>query len=144
MKPNQIEQLKEEQNKKIEEFKDKYNLIKPYLDYKKSKEKNKNKESENNDENTNKNSENVEENHSDSNEEVLPENIKDLIDIMYIKLLIQTIEKDFPKDSKEECENKIIERQTKLISLTESLNKLKEENRTNNKLNIKEEQNLRT
>ena len=35
MKPNQIEQLKEEQNKKIEEFKDKYNLIKPYLDYKK-------------------------------------------------------------------------------------------------------------
>ena len=134
MKPNQIEQLKEEQNKKIEEFKDKYNLIKPYLDYKKSKEKNKNKESENN--------ENNEEENSESNEEELPENIKDLIDIMYIKILIQTIEKDFTKESKEETENKIIERQSKIISLTETLNKLKEDNQTNKKPNIKEEQNL--
>ena len=96
MKPNQIEQLKEEKQKQLDEFSPILKIIKPYLDI-------------------------IENNKEDKNENdiCIPQ------DEVLLNLLIYTIEKDFPKKNMKEIEEEINENKKKINNILNKIEKIK-------------------
>ena len=118
MKPNQIEQLKQEKENKLKEFEPKLKLIQPYLDLINSK---------NNEENKDKNENENEENNS----LIIPS------DEILLNILIYNVENDF-----EEQKNEIIKSQNTIMNLSKQIENLEKQIQESKKPNPKDEQNL--
>ena len=156
MKPNQIEQLKQEKENKLKEFEPKLKLIQPYLDLINSKTNNEENKEENKEENNEENKEenneekkeekkeeNKEENKDNENKE--NENQKEIIipsDELLLNILIYNIENDFPKISEEEQKNEIINVQNRIANLLKQKESLEKQIQESKKPNPKDEQNL--
>ena len=121
LKPNQIEQLKQEKENKLKEFEPILNIIKPYVDSinQKNEETNDNEK-----ENENK------------NKIIFPS------DEVLLNILIYNIEKDFPKKSTEEINNEIINTQKNISNLIKQKETLEKQIKENKKPNPKDEQSL--
>ena len=124
MKPNQIEQLKQEKENKLKEFEPKLKLIQPYLDLINSK----NNNEENKDKNENENEEN--------NSLIIPS------DEILLNILIYNVENDFPKLTEEEQKNEIIKSQNTIMNLSKQIENLEKQIQESKKPNPKDEQNL--
>ena len=122
MKPNQIEQLKQEKENKMKEFEPKLALIQPYLDLINSKTNN--EEKTNNKDGENKNS------------IIIPP------DELLLNLLIFNIENDFPKINEEEKKKEIINSQNTIVSLLKQKEDLEKQIHESKRPNPKDEQNL--
>ena len=121
MKPNQIEQLKQEKENKLKEFEPKLKLIQPYLDLineKTNNEQDKDTNQENND------------------TIIIPS------DELLLNILIYNIENDFQKLSEEEQKNEIIKSQTLIMNLMKQKENLEKQIQESKKPNPKDEQNL--
>ena len=96
MKPAQLEQLKQEIEQKKEKFKPILDIIQPYLNL--IKEKNENNK-ENNDDNDN------------SKENIDEKNEEEILSSIYMKLIIEELNKDF-NEPEEEIQNKLSEKKS--------------------------------
>ena len=111
MKQNQIEQLKQEKKKQLDEFEPTLKLIKPYIDLIENKDNNK-------------------------NDILVPQ------DELLLNILINKIEKDFPKKDKKELENEINENKKKINNILNQIEtiKNKKEKKDKKDKNIKSNQ----
>ena len=114
MKPNQIEQLKQERQKELESFEPILKLIKPYIDQI--------------------NETNLDENNSNENSKYIPPK-----DSVLFEVLKDKIENDFQIKPEEEYKNEIIEYQTKIVNIEKQITDLKKLISENNKPNPKDE-----
>ena len=119
MKPNQIEQLKQEKENKMKEFEPKLNLIQPYIDLINSKS-----------------------NKEDNNEKDNQNSIIIPTDELLLNILIYNIEKDFQKISEEEQKKEIINSQNNIVNLLKQKENLEKQIHESKKPNPKDEQNL--
>ena len=120
MKPNQIEQLKQEKENKLKEFEPKLKLIQPYLNLINSKTDN-------------------EENKDNDN----PKPIIIPSDELLLNILIYNIENDFPKmEEEEEQKNEIMNAQNIIANLSKQKENLEKQIQESKKPNPKDEQNL--
>ena len=115
MKPNQIEQLKQERQKELENFGPILKIINPYIEQI-SKDK---------------------ENNINDNSKYTPPN-----DLVLFEILKNKIETDFQIKSNEENINEIIEYQTKINKINQQIEDIKKIISENNKPNPKDEQTL--
>ena len=114
MKPNQIEQLKQEKENKLKEFEPKLKLIQPYLDL-------------------------IDENEKkgdNKNSIIIP------TDELLLNILINSIENDFPKISEEEKNKETINIQNTIANLIKQKESLEKQILESKKPNAKDEQNL--
>ena len=119
MKPNQIEQLKQEKENKLKEFEPKLKLIQPYLDLINTKTNNEeNKQEEN------------------KNSIIIPP------DELLLNILICNIEHDFPKIDEEQQKKGIINTQNIIANLLKQKENLENQIHESKKPNPKDEQNL--
>ena len=114
MKPNQIEQLKQEKENKMKEFEPKLKLIQPYINLIDSQT--------NNEEN--------------KTSIIIP------TDELLLNILIYNIENDFPKISDEERNKNIINIQNNINNLIQQKDNLEKQIQESKKPNPKDEQNL--
>ena len=122
LKPNQIEQLKQEKENKIKEFEPIQNLIQSYID--------------SINENTNIDNENEKEKEKENNNIIFPN------DEVLLKILIYNIEKDFPKLPEEEIKNEIINIQKNISNLIKQKENLEKQIKESKKQNLKDEQSI--
>ena len=127
MKPNQIEQLKQEKENKLKEFEPKLKLIQPYLDSINNNLNNINKED---------NPDNDKENKENSTTINIPS------DELLLNILIYNIENDFPKISEEERNKEISNAQNQIYNLIKQKENLEKQINESKKANPKDEQNL--
>ena len=114
MKKPQIDAYVEEQKQKLEQFKDKYELIQPFIS------------------NNNTTTDN-----DDDNKQPLSK------DSALLQILIMKIETDFPIQSEQDNTSQIIQRQQTLASLEDKLKVLIEQNTSSKKPKTKDEQTLK-
>ena len=119
LKPNQIEQLKQEKETKIKEFEPIQQLIQPYI----------NSLNQNNSENNEK-----EKNKEIENKTIFPS------DEVLLKIILYNIEKDFPKLSEEAVKNEIIKTQKNISDLLKQKENLEKQIKENKKPNPKDDQ----
>ena len=119
LKPNQIEQLKQEKENKIKEFEPIQQLIQPYI----------NSLNQNNSENKEK-----EKNKGIENKTIFP------TDEVLLKIIIYNIEKDFPKLSEGAVKNEIIKTQKNISDLLKQKENLEKQIKENKKPNPKDDQ----
>ena len=149
MKPNQIEQLKQEKENKLKEFEPILKMIQPYVDSinQKNVENDNNKELENQNESENEKKEKEKEkdkekdkekekDNNTNNEFIIPN------DEVLLNILIYNIEKDFPKLSEEEIKNEIANNQKNISNLIAQKETLQKQIQENKKHNPKDEQTL--
>ena len=118
LKPNQIEQMKKEKEKKLKEFEPILNIIKPYID------------------SLNQNKKEKDEKEINDKTIIFPS------DEVLLKILIYNIEKDFPKLSEKEIKNQIINDQTNISNLEKQKENLENQIKESKKPNPKDELNL--
>ena len=118
MKPNQIDQLKQERQKELENFEPILKIINPYI--KQIKESNTEEGGDNSD--------------SNNNNKFIPPN-----DIVLFDILKNKIENDFPIKSEEENKNEILEYQTKVTNINKQIEDIKKLISESNKPNPKDE-----
>ena len=118
-KPNQIEQLKKENENKLKEFETILKIIKPYIEA------------------INQSNSNHENNGAQlSNKFIIPD------DEVLLNILIYNIEKDYPKLSEEEIKNKTINEQKNISNLLKQKEELQNQIQESKKSNPKDEQAL--
>ena len=136
MKPNQIEQLKQERQKELENFQPILKLIKPYIDQineANSEEDDINKEKNNENTNNEINADNIN-NEKSEKKKFIPPN-----DITLFEILKNKIENDFQEKSEEEYKKDIIDYQTKILNINKQIEDLKKIISESNKPNPKDE-----
>ena len=126
MKPNQLEQLKQERQKELDNFEPILQLIKPYIDQIK--------------EATSENPEGGEPN-QDANQQQNPKFIPPNDEVLF-EVLKNKIETDFQDRPEEEKKNEIIEYQTKISNINKQIEDIKKIISESNKPNPKDEQSL--
>ena len=126
MKPNQIEQLKQEKENMLKEFEPKLNLIQPYIDL-----------INNSNINNNNNTSNSKDEEKDKHNNIIIPS-----DELLLNILIYNIEKDFPKISEEEQKNEITNLQNNISNLLKQKANLEKQIQESKKPNPKDEQNL--
>ena len=136
MKPNQIEQLKQEREKELQNFQPILTLIKPYIDqFNESTKDEINNNTDNNNENNNGNNDvNNNEVNSIIEKKFIPPS-----DAVLFEVLKNKIESDFPLNTEEENKNEIIEYQTKITNLNKQIEDIKKIISESNKPNPKDE-----
>ena len=120
LKPNQIEQMKQEKESKLKEFEPILKIIQPYI----------------NSINQNKKEVDEKEKEIDNKTKVIPN------DEILLKLVIYNIEKDFPKLSEEEIKKEIINNQTSISNLEKQKENLEKQIKESKKPNPKDDLNL--
>ena len=126
MKPNQLEQLKQERQKELDNFEPILKLIKPYIDQIK--------------EATSENPEGGEHN-QDANQTQNPKFIPPNDEVLF-EVLKNKIEADFQDKPEEEKKNEIIEYQTKISNINKQIEDIKKIISESTKPNPKDEQSL--
>ena len=126
MKPNQLEQLKQERQKELDNFEPILKLIQPYIDQIK----------EANSENTEGNEQNPDVNPQPNPKFIAPN------DEVLFEVLKNKIEADFQEKTEEENKNEIIEYQTKISNINKQIEDIKKIISESNKPNPKDEQSL--
>ena len=157
LKPNQIEQLKEEKQKKLEEFEPIANILKPFIELinkeglnkieknkspskspRKSKRPSISKDKKSALNSPKKNRKSISQNEAIVVEENINEHLKKIpSDEILFNLLKYTIEKDFVKKSKEENENEINEYQKKVYDINKEIENYEKSKAENAKQNPK-------
>ena len=132
MKPAQLEQHNKEIEEKKENFKDTLDIIKPYIDFIQNNDNNSHTSELKDKNNSNDKKDNIEDNNNNNSNEELNTKKEEILSSIYLKLIIDSLNKDF-NQSPEEILSHLTENKSTFLSYSQTLEKI-----TKNKIRLED------